>query len=175
MSLRRGFKASANRISIRLRRGQGLPAHAPIDLAVVVARLQIEIVPLSLFEVEFPKAVRQLVHLDDGAFSATTLPWVIQSPSLSITTRITATASATTSLTKSRMCCWRIRSRCRLMLRAAAMSTATSRKRPAGRVPRSSSAIAAVHIVRKPSTPKPPARCTAVSQALLHAINRAAP
>ncbi len=74
MSLRRGFKASANRISVRLRRGQGLPAHAPIDLAVVAARLQIEIVPLSSFEAAFPKAVRQLVHLDNGAFSAATLP-----------------------------------------------------------------------------------------------------
>jgi hypothetical protein len=37
---RQGFKASANRISVRLRRGQELPAHAPIDLAVVAARLQ---------------------------------------------------------------------------------------------------------------------------------------
>jgi hypothetical protein len=50
---RRGFKASANRISVRLRRGQGLPAHAPIDVAVVGARLQIEIVPLSCFSAEF--------------------------------------------------------------------------------------------------------------------------
>jgi hypothetical protein len=50
---RRGFKASANRISARLRRGKGLPAHAPINLAVVTARLQIEVVPLSCFSAEF--------------------------------------------------------------------------------------------------------------------------
>jgi hypothetical protein len=74
VSLRRGFKASANRISVRLRRGQGLPAHAPIDLAVVAARLQIEIVPLTSFQADFPKSVHQLVHIDDGAFSAATLP-----------------------------------------------------------------------------------------------------
>ncbi len=74
MSLRRGFKASANRISVRLRRGQGLPAHAPIDLTVVAARLQIDVVPLSSFGVDFPKAVRQLAHIDTGAFSAATLP-----------------------------------------------------------------------------------------------------
>jgi len=74
MSLRRGFKASANRLSVRLRRGQGLPAHAPIDLAIVAARLQIDIVPLSSFAAEFPKAVRQLAHIDTGAFSAATVP-----------------------------------------------------------------------------------------------------
>ena len=74
MSLRRGFKARANQISVRLRRGQGLPAHAPIDLAVVAARLDIDLVPLSSFASEFPKAVRQLARIDSGAFSAATLP-----------------------------------------------------------------------------------------------------
>jgi hypothetical protein len=74
MSLRRGFKTRANQISVRLRRGQGLPAHAPIDLGVVAARLQIDIVPLSSFALEFPKAVRQLMGIDTAAFSAATLP-----------------------------------------------------------------------------------------------------
>ena len=60
MSLRRGFKSRANQISARLRRSQGLPPEAPIDLAIIAARLKIEIVPLSSFVAEYPKAVRQL-------------------------------------------------------------------------------------------------------------------
>jgi hypothetical protein len=45
----------ANRISIRLHRGQGSRAHAPIDLAVVAGRVQIEIVLLSCFGAEFQR------------------------------------------------------------------------------------------------------------------------
>ncbi|MGC2212215.1 MAG: ImmA/IrrE family metallo-endopeptidase [Silvibacterium sp.] len=73
MSLRRGFKASANRMAVRLRRGQGLSPEAPISLEIIAERLDIEIVPLSSFAVKNPTAVHQLTVTDSGAFSATTL------------------------------------------------------------------------------------------------------
>lgn len=73
MSLRRGFKSRANQISLRLRRSQGLSPEAPIDLAIIAARLKIEIVPLTSFATEHPKAVRHLSRIDTGAFSAATL------------------------------------------------------------------------------------------------------
>lgn len=74
MSLRRGFKANANRISLRLRRSFGLRPEAPIDLALIAARLNIRIVPLTEFADEYPAAVKQLTVIDSGAFSAATLP-----------------------------------------------------------------------------------------------------
>jgi IrrE N-terminal-like domain len=73
MSLRRGFKSRANQISVRLRRGQGLPPEAPIDLRVVAARMQIDVVALSSFHQQHPAAVTQLSQIDPGAFSAATL------------------------------------------------------------------------------------------------------
>jgi Zn-dependent peptidase ImmA (M78 family) len=73
MSLRHGFKASANRLALKLRRGQGRPPEAPIDLEIIAERLEIEIVPLSSFASKHPAAVRQLTVTDSGAFSATTL------------------------------------------------------------------------------------------------------
>lgn len=74
MSLRRGFKANANRISLRLRRSLELRPEDPIDLALIAARLQIGIVPLTDFARECPSAVRQLTITDRAAFSAATLP-----------------------------------------------------------------------------------------------------
>ena len=73
MSLRRGFKAGANRISVRLRRSFGLRADAPIDLAAIAARLGIRLVPLSAFAADHPAAVNQLTGIDTVAFSAATL------------------------------------------------------------------------------------------------------
>jgi hypothetical protein len=73
MSLRRGFKSRANQISLRLRRSQGLAPHAPIDLAIIAARLKIEIVSLTSFTAKHPAAVRQLTQIDTGAFSAATV------------------------------------------------------------------------------------------------------
>jgi len=73
MSLRRGFKANANRISLRLRRSLGLHPDAPIDLNGIAARLGITIVPLSSFATEHAAAVHQLLRVDPGAFSAATL------------------------------------------------------------------------------------------------------
>lgn len=73
MSLRRGFKASANRLAVRLRHGQDCAPHEPIDLEIIAERLDIEIVPLSSFAKETPKAVQQLSITDSDAFSATTI------------------------------------------------------------------------------------------------------
>jgi IrrE N-terminal-like domain len=74
MSLRRGFKAEADRISLGLRRSLGLAAHAPIDLMAVLEKMSVPAVPLSSFNDEFPDAVHQLSKIDQGAFSAATLP-----------------------------------------------------------------------------------------------------
>ncbi len=80
MSLRRGFKAKANRISLDLRRALGLTPEAPIKLDEVVHHLKVAhkidviIVGLSCFQSGYPSAVRQLSIIDPSAFSATTLP-----------------------------------------------------------------------------------------------------
>ncbi len=74
MSLRRGFKASANRMSLRLRRSLGLVPEAPIDLDVIARRLDIVIVPLSDFQKEYPAIERRLSTIDPSAFSAATVP-----------------------------------------------------------------------------------------------------
>lgn len=74
MSLRRGFKAQANRISVQLRRSLGVLPHAPIDLNPVAHHLGVSIVELTSFAAECPDAVRQLTRIDGSAFSAATLP-----------------------------------------------------------------------------------------------------
>jgi IrrE N-terminal-like domain len=74
MSLRRGFKAEANRISLSLRRDLGLPSHAPIDLFALAERLRAIVVPLSAFSNELPNEVRHLLRVETGAFSAATVP-----------------------------------------------------------------------------------------------------
>ena len=79
MSLRRGFKAEANRISLCLRRGLGLTAEAPINLEAlahylkVAYQIEVIIVALSSFRDKYPDAVRQLSVIDPGAFSAASL------------------------------------------------------------------------------------------------------
>lgn len=74
MSLRRGFKAEANRISRQLRRSLGLLPHAPIDLNLVARHLGVPIVELTTFSRECPDQVHQLTMIDGSAFSAVTLP-----------------------------------------------------------------------------------------------------
>jgi IrrE N-terminal-like domain len=73
MSLRRGFKAEANRISLRLRQSLGLRPEAPIDLIALAQSLGLTVVPLSSFQDECPEAVRQLIRVDRSAFSAATI------------------------------------------------------------------------------------------------------
>jgi hypothetical protein len=72
MSLRRGFKAEANRISLRLRTSLGLAPHAPINLTALGDKLGIRVVPLSSFKDECPDAVQYLNRKDRSAFSAAT-------------------------------------------------------------------------------------------------------
>jgi IrrE N-terminal-like domain len=74
MSLRRGFKAEANRISLRLRRDLGLAPHAPIDLVAVAKPLGAHVVALSTFAKELPNEVHHLTRAEPGAFSAATVP-----------------------------------------------------------------------------------------------------
>jgi hypothetical protein len=74
MSLKRGFKAEANRISLRLRARLGLSPHAPIDLNALARDLHVPIVALSAFAADFPEPVRHLTSVEPGAFSAATVP-----------------------------------------------------------------------------------------------------
>jgi hypothetical protein len=74
MSLKRGFKAEANRISLRLRRSLELLPHAPINLNRAARHFGIAIAKLTEFSAECPDAVRQLTMIDRSAFSAVTLP-----------------------------------------------------------------------------------------------------
>lgn len=74
MSLRRGFKAEANRISLRLRTSLRLAPHSPIELGAVAKQLGVTIVQLTSLADKCEKAVRHLVHVEQGAFSAATLP-----------------------------------------------------------------------------------------------------
>ena len=73
MSLRRGFKAHANRLALRLRRGQNRAPHDPIDLEIIASHLEIPIVRLSSFAKTNPRAVQHLSITDSDAFSATTI------------------------------------------------------------------------------------------------------
>jgi Zn-dependent peptidase ImmA (M78 family) len=73
MSLKRGFKAEANRISLALRKTLGLAPHAPMDVKALATHLKVRVVTLTSFEEEYPDVVRQLTKIDGGAFSAATL------------------------------------------------------------------------------------------------------
>jgi IrrE N-terminal-like domain len=74
MSLRRGFKADANRLSLRLRRSLGLTPESPIDLNLIARRLDLVIAPLSSFADVHPDLCHHLMRIDPGSFSAATLP-----------------------------------------------------------------------------------------------------
>jgi len=74
LSLRRGFKAETNRISLRLRTSLGLAAHAPINLTALANNLGIQLVTLSSFKDECPEPVQHLTRKEPSAFSAATLP-----------------------------------------------------------------------------------------------------
>lgn len=75
MSLKRGFKAEANRISLRLRANLRLAPHAPIDLMALAEHLGLTIVELTAFASEYPDAVRHLTVVEQGVFSAATVPF----------------------------------------------------------------------------------------------------
>jgi Zn-dependent peptidase ImmA (M78 family) len=71
--LRRGFKAEANRIALRIREQMGLEAIAPIDPLAVCERFEIQVFPLSALEHQYP-----FLERDTSAFSAVTVPRGIQ-------------------------------------------------------------------------------------------------
>lgn len=69
MGFRRGFKAEANRIALRVRQQMDLAPHAPIDPAAVCAHFEIELLELSEVEPNSP-----FLGEHQGAFSAVTVP-----------------------------------------------------------------------------------------------------
>ena len=70
MSFRRGFKAEANRIALRVREQMGLTACAPIDPVEVCARFDIKLIPLSQLDCDCSAFLGQ----DASSFSAMTVP-----------------------------------------------------------------------------------------------------
>ena len=70
MSLPYGFKASADRIAIGLRRQLGVESQAPINVHALAAYLGISVVPLSVFKEWCAEQVTQLTKRNGGEFSA---------------------------------------------------------------------------------------------------------
>ena len=70
MSLPYGFKASANRVAIGLRRQLGVASQAPIDVYALAEHLGISVVPLSMFKEWCAEQVTQLTNRNGGGFSA---------------------------------------------------------------------------------------------------------
>lgn len=70
MKFRRGFKANANRIALRVRHSMGLDALAPIDPAEVCAWYDLKLVRLSELGCSCPT----LLGEDQSSFSAVTVP-----------------------------------------------------------------------------------------------------
>lgn len=69
MGFRRGFKAEANRIAVRIREQMGLDATAPIDPFAVCERFDIHVIRLSDLDDRSPFLGR-----GNSAFSAVTVP-----------------------------------------------------------------------------------------------------
>lgn len=69
MALRRGFKAEANRIALRIRDRMGLSPTDPLDPFEVCTRLDIQVIRLSEID---PRSL--FLHGQSSAFSAVTVP-----------------------------------------------------------------------------------------------------
>ena len=69
MGFRRGFKAEANRIAVRIRQQMGLDAVAPIDPLAVCERFDIRVIPLSVLDES-----SLLLGQSGSVFSAVTVP-----------------------------------------------------------------------------------------------------
>jgi Zn-dependent peptidase ImmA (M78 family) len=67
---RRGFKAEANRIAVRIRGRMGLSAIDPIDPEVICERFDVQVIPLSELYEQPP-----FCGTDKGLFSAVTVPY----------------------------------------------------------------------------------------------------
>lgn len=70
MAFRRGFKADANRIALRVRSQLGLVAIDPLDPVAVCAAFDIELLPLSAVSID----VSRFLGIDRSVFSAVTVP-----------------------------------------------------------------------------------------------------
>ena len=69
MAFRRGFKAEANRIALRVRAQMDLSPIAPIDPALVCAHFDIVLLKLSELDCD----ARRFLGVDQAAFSAVTV------------------------------------------------------------------------------------------------------
>jgi Zn-dependent peptidase ImmA (M78 family) len=69
LSLRRGFKAEANRIALRIRERMGLSPIDPLDPFEVCTRLDIQVIRLSDID---PRSL--FLRSENSAFSAVTVP-----------------------------------------------------------------------------------------------------
>jgi len=69
LSFRRGFKAEANRIALRVREQMGLSLIAPIDPAAICAHFDIKLLQLSDVDPESP-----FLGAANSSFSAVTVP-----------------------------------------------------------------------------------------------------
>lgn len=69
MGFRRGFKAEANRIALRIRDRMGLGPTDPIDPFEICTRYDIRVIPLSDIDPRSP-----FLYGDSSAFSAVTVP-----------------------------------------------------------------------------------------------------
>lgn len=70
MGFRRGFKAEANRIAVRVRQQMGLNARAPIDPDAICEHFDIRLLKLSDLHLEN----RQFLVQENSVFSAVTVP-----------------------------------------------------------------------------------------------------
>jgi len=69
LGFRRGFKAEANRIALRLRLQEGLSEIDPIDPSAICARYEIALIPLTEIDPQSP-----FLCENNGKFSAVTVP-----------------------------------------------------------------------------------------------------
>ncbi len=70
MGLRRGFKAEANRISLRVRGKLSLASSDPIDPAAICRHFDIDLIKLS----ELPLDATRFLRAEKSSFSAVTVP-----------------------------------------------------------------------------------------------------
>ncbi|MEQ1718144.1 MAG: ImmA/IrrE family metallo-endopeptidase, partial [Hyphomicrobium sp.] len=70
MGFRRGFKAEANRISLRVRAKLSLTSFHPIDPVAVCQHFDIDLIKLSALSVD----ATQFLQADQSTFSAVTVP-----------------------------------------------------------------------------------------------------
>lgn len=71
--LRRGFKTEANDIAREIRAELGLRDLEPLDPWKLAAALEVQVVPLTSFRLDAPRAAHLFRHVDRETFSAVTV------------------------------------------------------------------------------------------------------